>query len=169
MSPRSLPSVTRSLTAHLPFAFSGNFEVGVHIADVSYFVLEGTALDKIASERATSVYLVQKVRMESGHRTDHVLPRNGLSLASTQITSLLMESADVFLPLLDRKGPFSHCGKWLLVALSSTDAFYPFLKAVRARDHRRIKALKRCTCQVGAFLNQPKIDFHSILWNNREL
>uniref|UniRef100_A0A803XP64 DIS3 like 3'-5' exoribonuclease 2 n=1 Tax=Meleagris gallopavo TaxID=9103 RepID=A0A803XP64_MELGA len=39
----------------------GNFEVGVHIADVSYFVLEETALDKVASERATSVYLVQKV------------------------------------------------------------------------------------------------------------
>lgn len=36
--------------------------MGVHIADVSYFVLEETALDKVASERATSVYLVQKVR-----------------------------------------------------------------------------------------------------------
>ncbi|XP_069830552.1 DIS3-like exonuclease 2 isoform X2 [Dendropsophus ebraccatus] len=39
----------------------GNFEVGVHIADVSYFVEEGSALDLVASERATSVYLVQKV------------------------------------------------------------------------------------------------------------
>ncbi|MED6260087.1 DIS3-like exonuclease 2 [Ataeniobius toweri] len=39
----------------------GNFEVGVHIADVSYFVEEGTALDAIASQRATSVYLVQMV------------------------------------------------------------------------------------------------------------
>ncbi|XP_075058458.1 DIS3-like exonuclease 2 [Mixophyes fleayi] len=39
----------------------GNFEVGVHIADVSYFVQEGSALDAVASERATSVYLVQKV------------------------------------------------------------------------------------------------------------
>ncbi|XP_053167468.1 DIS3-like exonuclease 2 isoform X2 [Hemicordylus capensis] len=39
----------------------GNFEVGVHIADVSYFVVEGTALDEVASKRATSVYLVQKV------------------------------------------------------------------------------------------------------------
>ncbi|XP_071422650.1 DIS3-like exonuclease 2 isoform X2 [Pithys albifrons albifrons] len=39
----------------------GNLEVGVHIADVSHFVLEETALDKVASERATSVYLVQKV------------------------------------------------------------------------------------------------------------
>ncbi|XP_006207950.2 DIS3-like exonuclease 2 isoform X1 [Vicugna pacos] len=39
----------------------GNFEVGVHIADVSYFVPEGSNLDKVAAERATSVYLVQKV------------------------------------------------------------------------------------------------------------
>ncbi|XP_054623286.1 DIS3-like exonuclease 2 [Dunckerocampus dactyliophorus] len=39
----------------------GNYEVGVHIADVSYFVEEGNALDTIASQRATSVYLVQKV------------------------------------------------------------------------------------------------------------
>lgn len=39
----------------------GVYEVGVHIADVSYFVKEGTALDQVASERATSVYLVQRV------------------------------------------------------------------------------------------------------------
>ncbi|KAM3932088.1 DIS3-like exonuclease 2 isoform 2-T2 [Leptodactylus fuscus] len=39
----------------------GNFEVGVHIADVGFFVEEGSALDLMASERATSVYLVQKV------------------------------------------------------------------------------------------------------------
>ncbi|KAM4727679.1 DIS3-like exonuclease 2 [Anableps anableps] len=39
----------------------GNFEVGVHIADVSYFVEEGSALDAMASQRATSVYLVQMV------------------------------------------------------------------------------------------------------------
>lgn len=39
----------------------GSFEVGVHIADVSYFVPEGSELDQMAAERATSVYLVQKV------------------------------------------------------------------------------------------------------------
>ncbi|GAB1285189.1 DIS3-like exonuclease 2 [Apodemus speciosus] len=42
----------------------GTFEVGVHIADVSYFVPEGSSLDKVAAERATSVYLVQKVILE---------------------------------------------------------------------------------------------------------
>ena len=39
----------------------GVFEVGVHIADVSFFVRRGTALDEVAEERATSTYMVQKV------------------------------------------------------------------------------------------------------------
>ncbi len=38
----------------------GNFEVGVHIADVSHYVLPGTLLDKVAQERGTSVYLVDR-------------------------------------------------------------------------------------------------------------
>ncbi len=37
------------------------YEVGIHIADVSYFVKPGTALDKEAYKRATSVYLVDRV------------------------------------------------------------------------------------------------------------
>lgn len=44
------------------FVFTGTFQVGVHIADVSYFVPQGSQLDKVAAERATSVYLVQKVK-----------------------------------------------------------------------------------------------------------
>ncbi len=38
----------------------GTTEVGVHIADVSFFVKPGNALDKEARERATSVYLVDR-------------------------------------------------------------------------------------------------------------
>ncbi len=38
----------------------GNIEVGVHIADVSFFVKPGNELDKEAVERATSVYLVDR-------------------------------------------------------------------------------------------------------------
>ncbi|PIR86384.1 ribonuclease R [Candidatus Kaiserbacteria bacterium CG10_big_fil_rev_8_21_14_0_10_43_70] len=40
---------------------NGNVEVGIHIADVSHYVQEGTALDKDARKRATSVYLVDRV------------------------------------------------------------------------------------------------------------
>ena len=38
----------------------GNIEVGIHIADVSFFVKPGTELDKEAVARATSVYLVDR-------------------------------------------------------------------------------------------------------------
>ncbi|KAF9547021.1 hypothetical protein EC957_009025 [Mortierella hygrophila] len=38
----------------------GTFEVGVHIADVSHFIKVGSALDREAKSRATTVYLVQK-------------------------------------------------------------------------------------------------------------
>jgi ribonuclease R len=39
----------------------GLLRVGVHIADVSYYVAEGTSLDKEAQQRATSVYLPGRV------------------------------------------------------------------------------------------------------------
>ncbi|MGM9479334.1 ribonuclease R [Pedobacter sp. GSP4] len=40
---------------------NGNHEIGVHIADVSHYVIQGTELDKEAYSRATSVYLVDRV------------------------------------------------------------------------------------------------------------
>jgi ribonuclease R/exosome complex exonuclease DIS3/RRP44 len=40
---------------------NGNFQIGIHIADVSHYVKEDTPLDEEAYERATSVYLVDRV------------------------------------------------------------------------------------------------------------
>ncbi|XP_032520425.2 DIS3-like exonuclease 2 [Danaus plexippus] len=45
---------------------NGNYEIGVHISDVSYFLHEGTLLDEKVSEKATTIYMVE--------RAYHMLP-----------------------------------------------------------------------------------------------
>ena len=40
---------------------NGNWEVGIHIADVSYYVKENSIIDIEAAKRSTSVYLVDRV------------------------------------------------------------------------------------------------------------
>ena len=39
---------------------SGDYEIGIHIADVSHFVVEKTELDREARKRGTSIYLVDR-------------------------------------------------------------------------------------------------------------
>ena len=57
------PATARDLddALHVTKHDDGLYEIGVHIADVSFFVKENTALDEMASSRATSTYMVQKV------------------------------------------------------------------------------------------------------------
>jgi len=45
---------------HARVLSNGNYEVGVHIADVSHFIRPGTAIDQEAANRSTTVYLTDR-------------------------------------------------------------------------------------------------------------
>lgn len=105
---------------------NGNFEIGIHIADVSHYVKLGTTLDNEARERGTSVYLVD--------RTIPMLPEelsNGLCSLNPNVDRLTFGA--VF--EIDKMGIIHN--EWFGRTIIHSDKRFTYEEAQKILDHKK--------------------------------
>jgi ribonuclease R len=104
---------------------NGNYEVGVHIADVSHYVTPGTALDKEGFDRSFSVYLVD--------RTIPMLPE----VLSNDLCSLNPEEEKLAFSAIFEITPDARVlGEWFGRTVIRSDKRFSYESAQRVLDEK---------------------------------
>ncbi|MDR3560208.1 MAG: ribonuclease R [Negativicutes bacterium] len=109
---------------------NGRYLLGVHIADVSYYVRENTPLDNEARERGTSVYLVDRVLPMLPHRLSNGIC--SLNAGEDRLTlSAHME--------IDHRGNVMHYEIFPSVIKVRTRLSYNVVRRILAEDDEELK------------------------------
>ena len=103
---------------------NGNYEVGIHIADVSHYLVPGTVLDDEAYERATSVYLVDRVVP----MLPEVLSNNACSLRPN-------EEKYTFSAVFEINDKVEVIKKWFGRTVTYSDARFAYEEAQQIIEH----------------------------------
>ncbi len=142
---------------------NGNYELGVHIADVSYYVAENSSIDKEAFKRTTSVYLVDRViPMLPEHLSNELC---SLQPQKDRLTfSCIMEFSPkgnianykISPSIIHSKRRFNYEEVQSIIDNKSTDPFYPLLNDMM--QFSKLLTKKRLS-DGGIDFETPEIEF----------
>ena len=149
MSARPLP----------PLLTGSGVQVGVHIADVSHFIRPGTAIDKEAANRGTTVYLIdRRIDMVPG-TLYHRLPDRQ---ANRHDASRQIRYTTVY--LTDRRIEMMPSTLYMVTFFMLISHTY-----ITNRDHRVINKVQRTMKIEGGCMHKNRIKLHLIAHLNNKL
>jgi len=125
---------------------NGNFEVGVHIADVSHYLKEGTILDEEAYQRATSVYLVDRVVP----MLPEVLSNNACSLRP-------LEEKYTFSAVFELNDRAELINQWFGRTVTYSDARFSYEEAQHIIENKNVDIPKHIALTSKAYKTTQQI------------
>ncbi len=139
---------------------NGRYEIGVHIADVSHYVREGSALDKEAKKRGCSIYLVD--------RTIPMLPE----VLSNDVCSLNPHEDKLSFSAIfemDEKGEVHD--RWFGRTVMNSDHRFTYEDAQESLDSKSGKYFKELTIlnNIAKILQKEKFNRGAIEFEQEEI